>query len=34
MVGYRNDQTRSALNLPIGTLPPFNILLDHLVAEL
>jgi len=24
MVGYRNDQTLSALNLPIGTLPPFN----------
>jgi hypothetical protein len=22
MVGYRNDQTLSALNLPIGTLPP------------
>jgi hypothetical protein len=27
MVGYRNDQTPSALNLPIGTLPPFNRLL-------
>jgi hypothetical protein len=34
MVGYRNDQTLSALNLPNGTLPPFNRLLDHLVAEL
>jgi hypothetical protein len=27
MVGYNNDQTPSALNLPIGTLPPFNRLL-------
>jgi hypothetical protein len=27
MVGYRNDQTLSALNLPIGTLPPFDRLL-------
>jgi len=22
MVGYRNNETLSALNLPIGTLPP------------
>jgi hypothetical protein len=34
MVGYRNDQTLSALNLPIGTLPPFTRLLDRLAAEL
>jgi hypothetical protein len=34
MVGYRNDQTLSALNLPIGTLPPSNRLLDRLLAEL
>jgi hypothetical protein len=27
MVGYRNDQTLSALNLPVGTLPPFDRLL-------
>jgi hypothetical protein len=33
MVGYRNDQTLSALNLPIGTLPPFNRPLDRVVAS-
>jgi hypothetical protein len=33
MVGYRNDQTLSVLNLPIGTLPPFNSLLDRLKRD-